>query len=89
MSLLLFWVAGSTLASGPVHRRGSLSEAGRVEPVLVTSPYPDSRSWWTVPLGLNSWMDNVQLFLSGITVLGTKIPKGVQGAKCESRGGSL
>lgn len=89
VSLWQCWVAGNEIASGQVNRRGSLSEMGIVELVLITSQFPDSSSWWTVPLGPNSWMDNMQLFLSGITVLGTKILKRVQGAKCESCGGSL
>lgn len=89
VSLLQFGVGGNKIASGQVNRRGSLLEVGIVEPVLVTSWYPDSGFWWMVPLWPNSWMNNVQLFLSGITVLGTKIPRRVQGAKCESYGGSL
>ena len=63
----------------PAHQKKKPFRGGRVEPILVISWHTGSRSWWTVPLGLCSWMDaslwGCAAISSSITVLGTKVPE--------------
>lgn len=50
-----FWLQAIKIVFGQLSRIGNLSESWVVEPGLVTSQHPGSRSWWTVSLGLSSW----------------------------------
>lgn len=65
-----FELQATKTASGPINRRGSPSEGSVVEPVLVTSQCPGSRSQWTDSLGLRTCSSSFRM-----TVLGAKIPE--------------